>query len=183
MKEIRIHGRGGQGAVTAAQLLAIASFYDGKQSQAFPRFGVERRGAPVEAFTRISDKTIYIRSGVYHPDAIVVLDPSLIKTEDVTKGLKQDGIIIVNSTKSPKELIKNHNNFKIFVVDATSIAMKIFQKPIVNTSILGAFASATKLVSLESINKAIEERFERSKKLIDVNKQAVKEAYEKCQLK
>jgi len=183
MKEIRIHGRGGQGAVTAAQLLAIAAFYNGKQSQAFPRFGVERRGAPVESFTRISDKPIYVRSGVYHPDVVVILDPSLIETEDVTVGLKQNGIIIINSTKDPKELIKNHKNFKIFTVDATSIALKIFQKPIVNTAILGAFASATKLVELGGINKAIEEKFERSIKLIDINKKAVKEAYEKCQEK
>ena len=183
MKEIRIHGRGGQGAVTAAQLLAIAAFYEGKQSQAFPRFGVERRGAPVESFTRISDDKIDIRSGIYNPDIIVVLDPSLIEAEDVTAGLKPSGTIIINTTKAPRELIKNHNNFKIFTADATSIAMNIFQKPIVNTAILGAFASATKLVSLESLNKAIEERFERSQKLIDLNKKAVKEAYEKCQLK
>jgi pyruvate ferredoxin oxidoreductase gamma subunit len=183
MKEIRVHGRGGQGAVTAAQLLAIAAFHEGKQSQAFPRFGVERRGAPVEAFTRISGETINIRSGIYHPDIIVVLDPSLIEAEDVTNGLKPKGTIIVNSIKDPKELIKNHDDYQIFAVDATSIAMNLFKKPIVNTAILGAFAAATKLVSLESLNKAIEERFEKSQKLIDINKKAVKEAYEKCQQK
>lgn len=183
MKEIRFHGRGGQGSVTAAQLLAIAAFHEGKQSQAFPRFGVERRGAPVESFTRISDEKINIRSGVYNPDIIVVLDSSLIEDEDVTNGLKSKGTIIINTIKDPKELIKNHNNFNIFTVDATSIAMNIFQKPIVNTAILGAFASATKLVSLESLGKAIEERFGRAQKLIDINKKAVKEAYEKCQQK
>jgi len=179
MREIRFHGRGGQGAVTAAQLLAIAAFHEGKQSQAFPRFGVERRGAPVESFIRISDDKINIRSGVYTPDIIVVLDSSLVEAEDVTNGLKPKGTIVINTTKSADEL--GIKNYEVFTVDATSIAMNIFRKPIVNTAILGAFAAATKLVSLDSINKAIEERFERSQKLIDINKQAVREAYEKCQ--
>ena len=179
MNEIRIHGRGGQGAVTAAQLIAIAAFYDKKESQAFPRFGVERRGAPVEAFTRISDEKINNRAGVYHPDVVVVLDASLIVAEDVTEGLKKGGTIIINTTKLPKEVIKS-KEFKVFTVDATSIAMSIFHQEIVNTAILGAFAHATGLVSLESIDKAIEDRFGKSQKMIELNKQAIKEAYEKC---
>jgi len=178
MIEIKILGRGGQGAVTASQILAIASFHDNKQSQAFPHFGVERRGAPAMAFTRIDDKEINLRSHVYHPNIILVLDASLLESTNIIEGLKQNGTIIVNSHKKPKELgIKG--NFKIHTVDATSVALNIFKSNIVNTVILGAFAQVTKLVSLDSINKAIEERFEGKQKLIELNKEAVKKAYEK----
>ncbi len=177
MIEIKILGRGGQGAVTASQILAIAAFHDGKQSQAFPHFGVERRGAPAMAFTRISDKEIHLRSHVYNPDIVLVLDASLLEAVNATEGLKSNGTIIVNSHKKPKGLgIKG--NFNISTVDATSVALNIFKSNIVNTVILGAFAKATKLVSLDSINRAIEERFEGKEKLIDLNKEAVKKSYE-----
>ncbi len=99
MKEIRIHGRGGQGSVTAAELIAVAAFEDGKWSQAFPYFGTERRGAPVTAFARISDRKIRVRSQVYEPDYVIVQDPSLLSSVDVASGLKSDGLIIVNSEK------------------------------------------------------------------------------------
>lgn len=172
MYEIRIHGRGGQGAVTAAQILAIASFYKGKQSQAFPRFGTERRGAPVEAFARIDDKKILIRSAVYNPDIVIVLDPSLLSSVNVTDGLKKNGFIIINSSKKTKT-----NGFKTYYVDATAIALKIFGKDIVNTAMLGALAAVSDIVDLDSINKAIVDRFEGKKELIEKNKQAVKEVY------
>jgi len=180
MIEIKILGRGGQGAVTASQILAIAAFYEDKQSQAFPHFGVERRGAPAMAFTRIDDKQINVRSHVYNPDIVLVLDSSLLEAINVTEGLKSKGIIIVNSNKKPQEL-KIKGNFKVHTVDATSVALDIFKSNIVNTVILGAFARITKLITLDSVNKAIEERFARKQKLIDLNKEAVKKAYEKTQ--
>ncbi len=177
MIEIKILGRGGQGAVTASQLLAIAAFYDGKESQAFPHFGVERRGAPSTAFTRIDDKKINLRSHVYNPDVVMILDASLMESINITEGLKKNGIIIVNSNKKPNELgIKG--NFQVHTVDATSVALEIFKSNIVNTVILGAFARVTKLVSIDSINKAIEERFKGKEKIIELNKRAIKEAYE-----
>lgn len=178
MIEIKIIGRGGQGAVTASQILAIAAFFEDKQSQAFPHFGVERRGAPSTAFTRIDDKKINLRSHVYNPDVVMVLDSSLMESINVTEGLKKKGIIIVNSNKKPNELgIKG--NFQIHTVDATSVALNIFKSNIVNTVILGAFARVTKLVSIDSIDKAIEERFKGKEKIIELNKRAIKEAYEK----
>lgn len=178
MREIRIHGRGGQGAVTTGQIMAIAAFYDGKQSQTFPMFGVERAGAPVEAFVRISDEKINIRSQVYAPDVVVVLDASLIKTVDVAKGLKKDGMIIVNSNKTGRDLgIKGKH--KVCSVDATTIALSIFKKPIVNTPMLGAFVHFTDLISLDSVLRAVDDKFASGKGqgIADLNKQAVKEVY------
>ena len=174
MYEIRIHGRGGQGAVTAAQILAIAAFHQGKNSQAFPRFGTERRGAPVESFARIDDKTILIRSAVYKPDVVIVQDPSLLKSIDVTKGLKKNGILIINSSKKLE-----FKGFKTYCIDATDIALKIFGRDMVNTVMLGALAAVSEIVDLNSINKGIRDRFEGKESLIEKNKQAVKEVYEK----
>ncbi len=178
MIEIKTIGRGGQGAVTFSQILAIAAFHDNYQSQAMPSFGVERRGAPAFSYTRISKEPIHIRSLIYNPDIVVLLDVSLLETIDVTEGLKSKGIIIINSNKSPKEL-KLKGNFKIYTVDASSIAMKLFKKDIVNTVMLGAFAKVTEQVTLESLYKGIEERFEGKAKIIDLNKQAIKAIYEK----
>jgi pyruvate ferredoxin oxidoreductase gamma subunit len=176
MLEIRIHGRGGQGSVTAAQILAISAFYDGKQSQAFPRFGVERRGAPVEAFCRIDDKPINVRSQVYTPDLLLVLEPSLLQAVDVTAGLKPGANIIINTSQPVKD--KKYSKFKVFCVDASKVAMEIFKADIVNTAILGAFSKVTGVVSLDAINKSIEDRFAGKPHIIDMNKQAVKKVYE-----
>jgi pyruvate ferredoxin oxidoreductase gamma subunit len=179
MIEIRIHGRGGQGAVTTGQLMAIAAFYDGKESQTFPNFGVERSGAPVEAFARIDKEKINIRSQVYSPDVVIVLDSSLLDAVDVTKGLKDNGTLIINTSKGHNELgIKG--DFKVHVVDATSIAMEIFKKPIVNTVVLGSFAAVTKVISLKSLQKAIDDKFlhSKGKKIADINKEAIKKAYD-----
>lgn len=161
LKEIRIHGRGGQGGVTAAELLAHAAFMEGKWVQAIPFFGAERRGAPVKAFARFSDEPILIRSQVYNPDYVMVLDSTLLEAIDVTEGLKKDGIIIVNTTKEPKELdIKGH---RVATVDATGIALElkllVAGLPVLNTSMLGAFAKATEEVKLESVMKTIKERW------------------------
>jgi len=174
MLEIRIHGRGGQGGVTTGQLMAIAAFHDGKYSQSFPMFGVERAGAPVQAFCRIDKRPVRKRSEVYNPDIVVVLDSSLLQTVDVTKGLKKKGALIINSNKTVKELgLKG--NFDIHVVDATSIALQIFKRPIVNTPMLGAFSKITGLASVKSLKKAVDEIFTKTKgtKIADLNKKAI----------
>jgi len=159
LKEIRIHGRGGQGSVTAAELLAHAAFIEGKSVQAFPYFGAERRGAPVKAFARISDEPILVHSQVYTPDYVIVLDHAIYKFVDVTEGLKKDGIIIINTTKSPEEM--GFKGLRVATVDATEIALElnllVAGLPVVNTAIIGAFAKATGEVKLPSVLKAIKE--------------------------
>lgn len=175
MKEIRIHGRGGQGSVTAAELIAVAAFEDGKWSQAFPYFGTERRGAPVTAFARISDKKIRVRSQIYEPDYVIVQDPSLLSVVDVASGIREDGLLIVNSEKDPSEL-KINTRAKVKAIDATTLAISIIGVPIVNTALLGAFAGATGQIRLESVNKAIKDRF--PGKVGEKNVEAVKKAYE-----
>ena len=176
MKEIVIYGRGGLGAVTTGQILSAAAFYDKKFSQSFPTYGVERTGAPVQAFVRISEKPINIRCEIYNPDIVVVLEPSLIEAVNITSNLKKDRIIIVNTNKEMK--IKN---FKTYSVDATGIAMKIFGKPIVNTVMLGAFAKVTGIVKIESIKKAIDDVLgKKGKEMAELNKKAVEMAYTQC---
>jgi 2-oxoacid:acceptor oxidoreductase gamma subunit (pyruvate/2-ketoisovalerate family) len=157
LKEIRIHGRGGQGGVTAAELLARAAFKEGKWVQAFPFFGAERRGAPVKAFARLSDKPILVRSQIYNPDYVIVLDSGLLNLVDVTEGMKKDGIVIVNTQKKPSEL--NLKQDRIATVDATGIALElqlvVSGLPVLNTIMLGAFAKATGEVKLDSVLEAI----------------------------
>jgi len=178
MIEIRIHGRGGQGAVTTSQLLAIAAFFDGKQSQGFPNFGVERRGAPSNAFVRIDDKPINLRSQIYNPDIVLVLDASMFSAENVLEGIKPTGCLIVNSKKTPQELgIKG--KFKIYTVDANKLSIAVIGKPIANTAILGAFAKVTGLVTLDSLKKAIEQRFEGE--TAEINKKIIEKVYETCE--
>ena len=159
LKEIRIHGRGGQGGVTAAELLARAAFRQGKWVQAIPFFGAERRGAPVKAFARLSDEPILVRSQVYNPDYVVVLDSGLLDLVDVTEGLKKDGLVIVNTRKKPEELDIKHT--RMATVDATGIALElellVAGLPVLNTTMLGAFARATEEVKLESVIEAIKE--------------------------
>lgn len=174
MKEVRIHGRGGQGSVTAAELLAIAAFEDGKYSQAFPFFGVERRGAPVTAFTRLSDKKIRLRSQIYEPDYVIVQDATLITAVDVTAGLKPGGIVIVNSEKSADD-VGIDKRTDVRTIDATGIALEIIGRPIVNTTLLGAFAGATGEISIESIKKSVLARF--PGKVGELNVQAAEKAY------
>lgn len=173
MVEIRIHGRGAQGAVTSAQVLAVAAFYDGKESQAFPTFGPERCGAPVESFVRISDEKINIRSQIYKPDYSIVLDPSLVNMVNVTRGLKK--LLLVNTKKD----LKIKGNFKVYCIDITSVAVKIIGRPFVNIAILGAFSALTNLVSLNSILKAVEDVFELKPEVVNKNKEVVKEVYKK----
>jgi len=181
MYEVRFHGRGGQGAVTAANILAIAAVKQGFYAQSFPYFGVERRGAPVQAFTRIDTKRIDIRMNVYNPDAVVVLDPSLMDVIDVTEGLKEGGIIVINTAKKPEEF--KLGNYKIATVDATKIALEhklgSMAAPIVNTAILGAYAKAIGNVKIEYVLEAIRENAPAKK---EENALAAKDAYEQTVL-
>lgn len=175
MIEVRIHGRGGQGSVTAAELLGFAAFCAGKHVQAFPSFGSERMGAPVKAFLRISDKEIRIHSQIYTPDYVIVQDPTLMATVPVVQGLKPNGVVIINTKKSVGEL-KLDNSYKIIAFDATEIAARVIGRPIVNTILMGAFAAASGQMSFEFIEKAINERFKGE--IAKKNVTAAKEAYE-----
>lgn len=179
LKEIRIHGRGGQGSVTAAELLSHAAFTEGKWVQAFPYFGAERRGAPVKAFARLSDKPILVHSQIYHPDYVMVLDHAIYKVVDVTEGLKKDGIIIMNTRKRPEEV--GLKNCHVATVDATGIALElnllVAGLPVVNTSIVGAFAKATGEVKLTSVLKAVKDTWSGSAG--EKNARAAELAYER----
>jgi pyruvate ferredoxin oxidoreductase gamma subunit len=174
MKEIRIHGRGGQGVVTAAELIARAAFYDKKQSQAFPNFGVERSGAPIQSYARISSKRIITREQIKNPDILIIQDDSLTNNKSIFAGCNKDTIIIINSSQ-PKNLNQKFlARYKTYYINATKIALEIIGKNIVNTVILGSFAKQTKLVSLESLKKAITDKFkEKGKDIINKNIKAV----------
>ncbi len=158
MIEIRFHGRGGQGAVVASELLAQAAFLDGLEPQSFPFFGVERRGAPVTAYARIDRRPIALRSRVTAPDIVVVLDPGLFRTVPVTLGLKPDGLLLVNSPLPPGHLETPFRGRRASV-DATRIALELrlgtLLAPIVNTTVLGALAAASGVVSLPSLANAV----------------------------
>ena len=173
MIEIKFWGRGGQGAVTATELLAVAASMGGKYAQAFPFFGVERRGAPVKSFCMIDDKPIRIHQYVYNPGYVVILDASLIGRPDILEGFKKDGIVVVNTGKPKNQLKLKAKN--LFVVDATSIAIKNIGVPIVNTAMLGAFIKATNLVPLDAVKEAIKERFNPA--LAEKNIKAIEECY------
>lgn len=159
MIEVRFHGRGGQGAVTSAELLAQAAIGEGKYAQAFPNFGPERRGAPVLAFLRISPDPIRIRSKVYKPDAIVILDPTLLASASPTLGLKEKGFVIINSNKPIEDVVKLFPGFRIACVDATKIAREEMGVPITNTTMIGSLVKATGLIDLNSLAEPIKERF------------------------
>ncbi|MCX6777858.1 MAG: pyruvate ferredoxin oxidoreductase subunit gamma [Candidatus Micrarchaeota archaeon] len=176
MEEARFHGRGGQGAVTAAEILAVAAGLQDKHSQAFPFFGVERRGAPVMSFCRIDSKPVRIHQQVYEPGYIIILDASLINA-NITKGLKQGGKAIVNTKKTKEELASQLGlaPANVFVVDATGIALKNLGRPIVNTAMLGAFSKVTGIVELDSVKKAVQQRF--PAKLAETNVKAVEDCF------
>jgi 2-oxoacid:acceptor oxidoreductase gamma subunit (pyruvate/2-ketoisovalerate family) len=177
MIEIRFHGRGGQGAVIGSKVLAVALFSEGKFVQSFPAFGVERRGAPVMAFLRMDTAEIDLRCEVYNPDHIIVLDPSLLDSVDVSKGLKTGGTILINSDREPQTFTR-FADYSVATIDASALAVKhelgSRQHPIVNTAILGAFARQTGMVSLESVLEAVAQEvpFKR-----DANKQAATDAF------
>ncbi|HEX6558191.1 MAG TPA: 2-oxoacid:acceptor oxidoreductase family protein [Longimicrobiales bacterium] len=160
MRELRIHGRGGQGAVIASKVLAVAMFREGRWVQSFPAFGVERRGAPVTAFLRIADAPIQLRCEIVAPDDLIVLDPTLLLAIDITTGLKPGGSILINSPL-PAAAYAHLGPFRIATVDASALARKhglgSKTQPIVNTAIVGAFASFSQLVSLDAVCAAIGE--------------------------
>jgi len=158
MIEIRIHGRGGQGNVAAAELLANAAFKDGKYAQAFPSFGAERIGAPVQAFVRIDTKQIRTREDVREPNYLIVQDQYLIDTVPVLDGLKPDGLVIINADRCPEDL-QLKTTATVATIPATQIALEIVGRPIPNAIMIGAFCSITGLVSLEAVQQAIMEKF------------------------
>ncbi len=181
MFQIRIHGRGGQGVVTAAEMLSIAAFCEGRHAQAFPSFGSERTGAPVVAFCRIADKEIRLREPILEPDCLIVQDPTLFKVIDVFAGLRPTGYLLVNSNRSFAELNiagvesrlpKGH----AVVVPATEFALRHIGRPVPNAALLGAFAALAEIVRIESVKHAIEEAF--PGKIGAANVAAATEAYE-----
>ncbi len=180
MIEIRFHGRGGQGAVTSAELLAVAAIDEGRYAQAFPSFGPERRGAPVIAYCRINDRPIRIRANIYEPDLVLVLDASILKIVDVAGGLKADGILIANTPMSPDEIrsilrIKQ----KVAAVNATKIAMEVLGLPITNTTMLGSLIKASGVVDRDSVIQPLRNRFGR---IADKNISAYQRAFEETEV-
>ena len=159
MIEVRFHGRGGQGAVTSAEIIAQAAINEGLYAQAFPNFGPERRGAPVLSFLRVSDKPIRIRSKVYEPDVIVILDPTLLLSVSPTGGLKKGAFVVINSHKSGDELRALFPGFKVASVDASRIAREEMGVPITNTTMLGSLVKATAIVDIKALDKPIRDRF------------------------
>jgi len=181
--EFRWHGRGGQGAWTASELLARTALAEGKYIQSFPEFGPERMGAPVTAFTRISTEPIRLHCSIYEPDVVVVLDNTLLRTVPVTLGINQDhGIIIVNSNQSPAKVRASLNVEKetVWTVSATEIALRILGAPIMNTAMLGAVAKATSIITLDGIEKAVKARFNSA--LAEKNFAVIKEAYKETKV-
>lgn len=161
MKQLRVHGRGGQGSVVASKLLAVALFREGYDVQAFPAFGVERRGAPVTAFLRYSDEPIRIRCEIYEPDDLIVLDPTLVEAVDVTEGLAEGRPILINSERPPSAFAELLAGYEVATVDASGIASRLGlgtpAQPIVNTAILGAYASHSGQLPLGAACRAIAE--------------------------
>jgi pyruvate ferredoxin oxidoreductase gamma subunit len=178
MIEVRIHGRGGQGGVTSAEMLAIAAINEGKFAQAFPSFGPERRGAPVVAFARVSEERIRNRTKVYNPQVVVVLDSSVMNIVDVTEGMVADGMLVINSGKSVAELRQTYGfRSALTRVDATHIAMEELGLPITNTTMLGALLRGRELVALEALVAPLEKRFGR---IAARNIKAMRRAYEEA---
>ncbi len=182
--EIRWHGRGGQGAKTAALLFADAALASGKYVQAFPEYGPERMGAPVTAFNRISSKPILLHSGVLNPDVVIVLDPTLMEGVDVTEGLPQDGAIIVNTNKTPADIrkeLKVPGSMKVYSVDASLISKETIGREIPNTPMLGAFIKATGVLDfkemIEDTRHKLEKKFKSKPEVIEGNLKAIERAY------
>ena len=175
--EIRFHGRGGQGVVTAAQILVEAALLDGLWGQAIPLFGAERRGAPVVAYARLSKSPLTYHSGIRRPDVVVVLDPYVLKLVNVLEGLKEGGMVIVNSPKPPVDLVGR--GYRVYYVNATRIAIElglvVAGWPVVNTAMLGAVSRVLGLVSIESVVNAIKSRW--PGKLGEANAEAARKAF------
>jgi pyruvate ferredoxin oxidoreductase gamma subunit len=185
MTEIRWHARGGQGAVTAAKMVAELALGQGKYFQAFPEYGPERSGAPIVAFTRVSDEPIQVYCGVEHPGIVAVLDPSLLSTIDVTKGSPEDAIVLVNSDVSPAELRKQYGlkGGRLFTVAATHIAIDTIRRPIPNTPMVGAMTRITDLFPIEKVVEFLRADFSKKfpPKVVEGNISAIMRGYEEVQ--
>jgi len=181
MFQVRIHGRGGQGVVTAAELLSVAAFREGRHAQAFPSFGSERTGAPVVAFCRIDDKPIRLREPVMAPDALIIQDPTLLHQVDVFAGLAPDGYILINTTRSFDELglgelAAGRGADHLCTVPATEMAMRLVGRPVPNAALLGGFAALSGRISIDSVHAAIREKF--PAKIAEANVAAAIEAWQ-----
>ena len=184
MTEVRFHGRGGQGAKTAADLLASTALETGKHIQSFPEYGPERAGAPIKSFTRISDGEITLHCGVTNPDIVVVIDASLLESQNVTDGLGDDGILLVNTPGKPDSIrkITGFNKGRVFTVNATQISLDTLGLPLPNTPMLGALLKATELVSLENLKKSVEKKFLKKigEKKVRGNLESIERAYKEA---
>jgi len=181
MLQVRFHGRGGQGVVTAAEMLSIAAFEQGRHAMAFPSFGSERTGAPVVAFCRIDDREIRLREPILEPDVLIIQDPTLLHQVDVFQGLKPDGYVLINSTRSFDELgvgdiVKKFRHERLTNVPATEIAIKHLGRPVANAVLLGGFAALSGLITLDAVSHAIRDKF--SGKVAEGNVAAAAEAFE-----
>lgn len=174
--EVRWHGRGGQGAVTSTELIALAAISKGKYAQSFPSFGPERRGAPVQAFLRVGDEPIRLRSEITEPDVVVVLNPDLLRVVDVTSGLKKNGVLVVNTKKSIDEIKAVYSDgYMVATVNGMKIARESIGLPITNTTMIGALLKVIRLVSIDDMISPMEHRFG---KVAEKNITAMKRAYE-----
>jgi pyruvate ferredoxin oxidoreductase gamma subunit len=181
MFQVRIHGRGGQGVVSGAEMLSLAAFLEGRHAQAFPSFGSERMGAPVVAFCRIDERAIRVREPVMEPDALIIQDPTLLHQVDLFAGLHVEGYIIINSTRSFEELglgdfARDFHQFRLCTVPATELALKHVGRPVPNVALLGGFAAISGAIRLDSVLEAVRERF--GDKLARANIAAAIEAYD-----
>ena len=186
MVEVCWHGRGGQGAKTASQFLGEAALETGKYIQAFPEYGPERAGAPMRAYTRISDEPIYVHSSVTKPDVVIVIDPTLLKAVDVAEGLSQDGILLVNSDKAPEEIRKeiSFKKGKVGTVDATKIALDTLKIHMPNMPMLGAFLKVNSIVSIDEVSQVVRAKFIKKigEEKTNGNIEGIKRAYNELRL-
>ncbi len=186
--EIRWHGRGGQGAKTAALLLAEAALHAGKHVQAFPEYGPERMGAPVQSFNRISERPITLHCSVARPKIVVVLDPSLMEAVDVTAGLDEDGILLINTAESPAEIRKRlpWKGAKLYTVDASAIAQETIRRNVPNTPMMGALVKVAGFMDFESMlqdtKQKLEKKFKNRPEIVDGNMSAIRRAYEEVKV-
>lgn len=181
MFQVRIHGRGGQGVVTGAEMLSIAAFLGGRHAQAFPSFGSERTGAPVVAYCRMDDKEIRLREPIMQPDALIIQDPTLLNQVDVLSGLKKDGYILLNTAHTFGQLglgefVKDFRPEHLLTVPATELAMKHVNRAVPNVPLLGAFAALSGLITLEAVQAAIQQKFHG--RVAQGNMAAAREAFE-----
>ena len=183
LTEIIWHGRGGQGAKTVAEFLALVAIREGKYSQGFPEYGPERSGAPMRGYTRVSDAPIKTHSAIYHPNAVLVLDATLLNTIDVTEGMEGDGAVLINTPLAPEEIKARHSFLagkKVWTVDATGIARAEIGRPIPNMPMLGALVKATGVVKLESVAADVRKEFQTkfSLRVLEGNIKALEKAFQ-----